>query len=76
MRRKDREISKQITLSILQFTEYGLLSVASVNKESYGVSLNYYIPDGAVYFHCAAEGRKIFLLDQNKKVSFSVVGKS
>jgi nitroimidazol reductase NimA-like FMN-containing flavoprotein (pyridoxamine 5'-phosphate oxidase superfamily) len=76
MRRKDREISTQEAQNILQSAQYGILSVSSLHNEPYGVPLNFCVLDDAIYFHCAAEGRKISILAQNKQVSFCVVGKS
>ena len=39
----------------------------------YGVPLNYVYQNGAIYFHCATEGLKLDLLNQNNRVSFCVV---
>lgn len=74
MRRKDREISKEETLSILKSAEYGVLSTVSNSGIPYGVPLNFCLIDGDLYFHCAVEGRKIENLNQNSMVSFCVVG--
>ena len=38
----------------------------------YLVTLNYGYHDGALYFHSAAEGRKIDLIKENREVSFTV----
>lgn len=76
MRRKDRTISTQEALSILESAVYGVLSIASIDNEPYGIPLNYCVLNGAIYFHCAAEGRKTFILAQNKHASFCAVGKS
>ena len=74
MRRKDREISEEETLSILSSAEYGVLSTVSNNGMPYGVPLSFCIIDRDLYFHCAVEGRKLENLNQNNYVSFCVVG--
>ena len=74
MRRKDREITKREALSIVKKSEYGILSLASVDGKPYGIPLNYCIMNNALYFHSAMEGRKLELLSQNSSVSFCVVG--
>jgi len=38
------------------------------------VSLSYIFRNGAIYFHCATEGRKLDNLAANSAVSFCVVG--
>lgn len=38
----------------------------------YVVPLNYYWSNGAVYFHGAAEGRKITMIDRNPRACFTV----
>lgn len=38
----------------------------------YIVPLNYGFAEGVLYFHCAAEGRKIELLQQNPQVGFEI----
>ncbi len=74
MRRKEREISKDETLSILKNGEYGILSTASNSGVPYGVPLNFCVIKENLFFHCALEGRKLINLEQNNSVSFCVVG--
>lgn len=76
MRRKDRMITNDKALSILNRGEYGILSIVSTGNEPYGVPLNYCLIDGCIYFHCAVEGRKIDNINNNNKGSFCVVGKT
>jgi nitroimidazol reductase NimA-like FMN-containing flavoprotein (pyridoxamine 5'-phosphate oxidase superfamily) len=76
LRRKDREISEGEALSILNSAEYGILSTASQDAIPYGIPLSFCIIDSNIYFHCAMEGRKIENLENNKSVSFCVVGKT
>ena len=74
MRRKDREISKQEAMVVLQQAKYGILSIASLDGIPYGIPLNYCLMNDAIYFHCAIDGRKLEILSQNNAVSFCVVG--
>lgn len=74
MRRKDRKLAEEETMSILNTAEYGVLSTVSADGQPYGVPLNYCVQDGAIYFHCAAEGHKIANMLENAKVSFCAVG--
>lgn len=76
IRRKDRKISDEETLGILQKGEYGILSVCTDDNTGYGVPLSYAWVDGIIYFHCATEGAKLDFLRKNNKVSFCVVGKT
>jgi uncharacterized protein len=76
MRRKDRLITNEETLSILKKGEYGVLSTVSPTNEPYGVPLNYCLINDSIYFHCAVEGRKINNICSSPKVSFCVVGKT
>ncbi len=61
-------------MAVLQNAEYGVLSIASLDGEPYGVPLNYCVIDGAIYFHSAGEGKKLNILSQNNSVSFCSIG--
>lgn len=74
MRRKDRTTSQQEAMAVLQKAQYGILSIASLDGEPYGVPLNYCVMNGAIYFHCANEGKKLDILSRNNSVSFCSVG--
>lgn len=74
LRRKDREISKEEALTLLNNCEYGILSTAYKNGEPYGIPLSYCVSDDSIYFHCAVEGKKLEIFKQNNFVSFCVVG--
>lgn len=76
MRRNDRALSQEEAMDVLQKAEYGVLSIASPEGEPYGVPLNYCVISGAVYFHCASEGRKLDMLSRNNSVSFCAVGRT
>jgi len=74
MRRKDREISLQDAINILNKGEYGVLATCGSDDHPYAVPLNYVYFDNSIYFHCANEGHKLDNIVFNEKVSFCVVG--
>ncbi len=76
IRRQDRKLNDDESLSILNSGEYGILSIATDENEGYGVPLNYVLWDNSIYFHCALEGNKLNFIKVNNKVSFCIVGKT
>jgi nitroimidazol reductase NimA-like FMN-containing flavoprotein (pyridoxamine 5'-phosphate oxidase superfamily) len=74
LRRKDRAITEEEAIALLNRAEYGVLSTVTENGEPYGVPLNFCVIDHCIYFHCAVEGQKIDNIKQNKTVSFCAVG--
>jgi nitroimidazol reductase NimA-like FMN-containing flavoprotein (pyridoxamine 5'-phosphate oxidase superfamily) len=76
MRRKDKAISNDEAVRLLQDCEYGVLSTVDKNGQPYGVPLNYVCKDDNLYFHCAMEGQKLDNILANKQVSFCVVGRT
>jgi uncharacterized protein len=74
LRRKDRAIDAEEALELLQRGEYGVLSTVSADGAPYGVPVSYCVIDGAIYFHCAVQGRKLENLAADARVSFCVVG--
>lgn len=76
MRRKDRAISEDEAIALLDIAEYGVLSTVTEHGKPYGVPLNFCIIDSCVYFHCAGEGQKIDNITHNGNVSFCTVGKT
>jgi hypothetical protein len=76
MRRKDRQIPEEQARAILKRGEYGVLSTVSADGRPYGVPVSYCMVDGAIYFHCAVEGKKLADIEGNPQVSFCVVGET
>ena len=74
--RKDRAITNDEAVAILNKAEYGVLSTISPDGKPYGVPLSFCYMDHCIYFHCAIEGRKIDNIEKNKTVSFCAVGKT
>ena len=72
MRRKEKEIkSKEEIESVIQKALVCRLAMADENGP-YIVPLSFGYRDGALYFHCAKEGRKLDILKKNKRVCFEI----
>lgn len=77
MRRKDRQLNDEETLSVLERGEYGILSTVCRDGSPYGVPVNYVYFNGCIYFHCAKNaGLKLENIGNNANVCFTVVGKT
>ena len=63
---------KAIIYSILDKAEYGTLAI-SMEDIPYAVPLNFIRLEDSIYFHGALKNRKMKMLAQNSKASFSVV---
>lgn len=74
VRRADRSIDSDDAASLLSHGTYGVLSTVAGDGTPYAVPLSYIFRNGAIYFHCATEGRKLDNLAANSAVSFCVVG--
>jgi nitroimidazol reductase NimA-like FMN-containing flavoprotein (pyridoxamine 5'-phosphate oxidase superfamily) len=74
LRRKDRALTEDEAMALLNKAEYGVLSTITENGKPYGVPLNFCVIDHGIYFHCAVEGQNIDNIKQNKSVSFCAVG--
>ena len=76
MRRRDRAISEEAALSLLNDGEYGILATIGEDGWPYGVPLSYAYEEGNIYFHSAPEGHKLENLRYVSKVAFTVVGET
>lgn len=76
MRRKDRQLSKEDSIKILDKCEYGVLSLVTEENKPYNLPLNYCSVEEDIYFHCATKGMKLDLIKNNNNASFCVVGKT
>lgn len=72
MRRKDKQISHEECIEILDKAEHGTLSTISSNGYPYLTPLNYVFFDNSIYFHSAIEGKKLDNIEKCDKVSFCV----
>ena len=77
VRRQNRLLDELSATKLLQKGEYGVLSMQAEKSGGYGIPFSYvWNGDGAIYLHCAPEGRKLRLIAHCNKVSFCVVGKT
>lgn len=74
LRRKDRAITIEQTMRILEQGVFGVLSTVSAEGQPQGVPLHYCLLEGAIYFHCALDGQKLDNIAHDSRVSFCVVG--
>ena len=72
MRRREREIRDEA--GIQEILEKGLVCRLGLydGQYPYVVPMNFGYRDGRLYFHCAAEGRKIDILKKNDRVCIEV----
>ena len=75
MRRKERQVEREQAEKILSDSVYGVLSMNGTDCP-YGVPLSHVYINGALYFHCAAEGRKLMHLRIDSRVSFCAVAEA
>ncbi len=73
---KDRAISDERTIEILNTGSYGVLSTIGEDGYPYGFPLNYTYFDNCICFHCAQQGHKLDNIKFNEKVSLCVVTNS
>lgn len=73
MRNHKRQLSQEQTAMILQNGEYGTMATLGQNGYPYAIPLSYVYLDGHIYFHCAKEGHKLRNIENEARVSFTVV---
>lgn len=73
MRRKDRELSPEQALEVVDSALWTVLSVLDPEGLPYGVPLNVIRKEAFIYFHSAKEGFKLDALAKNPQDRKSVV---
>ena len=74
MRRKDREMSKEFAIEVLDKSSYGVVSMIDEDNEPYGVPLSIARDGDNLYFHSAMDGKKVKIFEKNSKVSVAFIG--
>lgn len=74
MRRKDREMTREFGLELIDRAQYGVLSMVDTDKLAYGVPLSLVRDGDKLYFHSAMDGKKVRGLKENPDVSVTFVG--
>jgi len=73
MRRKDRAMSEAEAISILETAQVGTLATVSEENIPYLVPMSFVYTQGAIYLHCAVEGKKLDNIRGNNNICFNVV---
>jgi hypothetical protein len=73
MRRYEKAISDLAYIeTILQEAPVGILSLSD-GGTPYSIPVNFYYEQGTILLHCAKEGRKVRILQDNPRVCFLIV---
>lgn len=72
--RKNKQISMEECVHILETEKRGVLSVNGDDGYPYGMPMNHFYnkQDGKIYFHCGNTGHRLDALKKDAKVSFCV----
>ena len=73
MRRKDKEKNAAFALEVLRDCEYAALASINTDGTPYCIPISPVLAGNIVYFHCAAEGKKLDNIKQNNAVCISCV---
>jgi nitroimidazol reductase NimA-like FMN-containing flavoprotein (pyridoxamine 5'-phosphate oxidase superfamily) len=74
MRRKDREMSKEFALDVVDKCEYAVISMIDVEGMPYCLPITIARDNDNVYFHCGPEGLKVDSLKANPEICMTCVG--
>lgn len=75
MRRIDREMSREFGKQVIDRARFGTLSMIDKNGEPYCIPLSIVRDENTLYFHSAADGKKVRLFECNPRVCIAFVGK-
>ena len=77
VRRQDRLLDEESALELLKAADFGFLAMQAEEGGGYGVPLNYVYDESeeVVFLHCAPEGRKLRCIEQEPRVTFTIIGK-
>ena len=75
MRRKDREMSREYGLKVIDRSKYGVISMVGENNEAYGIPLSIIREENTLYFHSAKDGKKVEIFKNHPKVSIVFIGR-
>lgn len=75
MRRKDRARDLNFSLGVIDQCSHGVVAISTDSGAPYCLPLSLVRVDNSLYFHCAAQGRKLDLLRRHPQVCVTFVGK-
>lgn len=73
MRRKNQNMSKEESISVLEKGTSGVLALCAENDYPYAVPLSYVYHASKLFFHSAGTGHKLDMIAKNQRVSFCVI---
>ncbi|WP_042679218.1 pyridoxamine 5'-phosphate oxidase family protein [Anaerosalibacter massiliensis] len=76
MRRKDREMTREFGMEVIDKSRYGIISMIGEDNEPYGIPLSIVRDGNNLYFHSAMGGRKVKIFEKEPKVSVAFVGET
>ncbi len=76
MRRKDREMSREFGIEVIDRSSYGVVSMIDENNEPYGIPLSIVRDGNNLYFHSALDGKKVKVYEKAPVVSVAFVGQT
>ena len=74
MRRKDREMSEEFALELIDRLPFGVLSLVDNDGMPYGIPLSLVRKERNFYFHSAKSGKKVDALQEGSNVCITFVG--
>ena len=76
MRRKDRMMSQEFAMEVIDKSRYGLISMIDQYNNPYGIPISIVRDGNLLYFHSAMGGKKVNIFVENPKVSVAFVGET
>lgn len=76
MRRKDREMGGDFGLAVIDKARYGIASLIDEGGAPYGIPLSIVRIENYLYFHSAADGKKVKIFEGKPLVSVAFVGET
>ena len=76
MRRKDREMSREFALQVVDKAKYCVISVIDTEGNPYGFPISHVRKGDDLFIHSARKGKKVEIFTANHSVSVTCVGES
>ena len=75
MRRKDRQLSEEEAVRLLETCRFGVLCTVCADGTPYGIPMNHVLDGRTLYMHCASVGGlKLENIARSPRACFTVVG--
>lgn len=74
MRRKDREMSAEFGIEIIDKARYGIVSMVDEENNPYSIPLSIVRDENILYFHSAMGGKKVKIFEKSPNVHVVFVG--